>query len=75
MGVWYFSHRSIPIAFLEVIREKDSEDIKDLLQECQSNLSRSFFNKNESKSFWNISEQLIKLIKTNSNDNIFEIFK
>lgn len=43
------------------------------MQECQSNLSRTFFNKNETKNFWNVSEQLIKLVKNNNKKDIFEI--
>jgi hypothetical protein len=74
IGVDIFSYKSIPFDFFDVIKDvEDTEDRKDLLEECQSNLSRAFFNKNESKNFWNVSEQLIKLVKNNLSDDIFEI--
>lgn len=70
IGIDIFAYKSIPITFLDLVREKDIEDVKDLMQECQSNLSRTFFNKNETKNFWNVSEQLIKLVKNNNKKKI-----
>lgn len=75
IGVDIFSFKGIPIDFVDVIKDiTDIEEIKDLLLDCQSNLARAFFNKNESKNFWNISEQLIKLVKNDFENNIFDIY-
>jgi hypothetical protein len=65
VGVNIFSNNGIPISFLPIInaRTDDSEDITDLIQECNENLCRAFFNKNDSRNFWQISEFIILTIK------------
>lgn len=76
VGIEIFSYKGIPFDFLKVMDSlEDIEDKKDLLLECKSNLARSFFNKNESKYFWKLSEQLIKIVKKYPKKDIYEINK
>ena len=57
-----------------MINHLDQEDLKDLLQECNSNLSRAFFNKNSNRIFWNVSESIITYLTQNSNNNPEDIY-
>lgn len=64
----------IPFCFNPMINHLDQEDLKDLLQECNSNLSRAFFNKNSNRIFWNVSESIITYLTQNSNNNPEDIY-
>lgn len=48
-----------PIYFSDVISHLTLEDKKDVLQECNSNLSRAFFSKNSNRVFWKVCENII----------------
>lgn len=76
LGVEIFSSKGIPIPFLAVIKDiiDDQEAIKDLIEDCNANLSRAFFNKNDSRSFWKISEFIINEIRNNLNIDIFQVY-
>ncbi|WP_300667639.1 hypothetical protein [Desulfoluna sp.] len=65
IGIDIFSFPGIPISFIPFTSGLDEEEIKDLLQECNENLSRAFFDKNGCREFWKISESLIGLVKKN----------
>lgn len=74
IGCEIFKYKSIPLYFSSVLNGMDIEDIKDLLQECNSNLSRAFFNKNSNKTFWDVCERIIEYrttIKDNDVENIY----
>lgn len=60
-----FSFPGVPTSFLIYISGMEEEDVKDLLQECNENLSRAFFDKNGCKEFWSISEKVIGILKSN----------
>jgi hypothetical protein len=65
VGIDIFASAAIPLPFVEYIIGMDQEEIKDLIQECNENLSRAFFDKNGCREFWKTSENIIKLIKNN----------
>ncbi len=48
-----------PIYFSVFIDHLNIEDKKDILQDCNSNLSRAFFNKNSNRVFWKVCENII----------------
>jgi hypothetical protein len=73
MGIDIFSFPGVPIPFINFIAGKDEEEIKDLLQECNENLSRAFFDKNGCKEFWKLSEMIIGLVKGNLEGSVSEI--
>ncbi|GAB2994768.1 hypothetical protein [Psychrosphaera aestuarii] len=75
IGIDVFSFPGIPIAFFSVIEGKDEEEIKDLLQECNENLSRAFFDKNGCREFWKLSEKIIELLKDNPKNKMTEIYE
>lgn len=79
IGVEIFNYSSIPITFFPIIKSFDNEEIKDILQECNSNLSRAFFNKNSNRVFWNVCEKIIMFLNDNKSSDVeyiyFETFK
>lgn len=76
VGIDVFSYSGIPISFLPVITtlQLDEEGIKDLLLECNSNLSRAFFNKNDCRNFWKVSEWIIEALLIDSTQDINSLY-
>lgn len=75
IGVEIFNYASIPLTFFPLIKSLDNEDIKDILQECNSNLSRAFFNKNSNKEFWNVCEKIISFLNENKSKDVEYIYE
>lgn len=74
IGCEVFEYKSIPVNFYPLINGFDIEDVKDIVQECNSNLSRAFFNKNSNREFWKICEIIIDFMESNSTTKVDEIF-
>ncbi|WP_144891374.1 hypothetical protein [Flavobacterium tiangeerense] len=74
IGVEIFNYASIPITFFPIIKSFDNEEIKDILQECNSNLSRAFFNKNSNRVFWNVCEKIIIFLNDNKSSDVEYIY-
>lgn len=73
VGINVFSFPGVPIPFIYILTGKDEEEVKDLLQECNENLSRAFFDKNGCKEFWKVSENIIRILKANLKASVPEI--
>lgn len=65
----------IPIPFLPVTSSLDSETVRDLLQVCNENLSRAFFDKNGCRNFWKVSEFIIQYTRENTRDDIYGVYQ
>lgn len=74
IGIDVFSFPGVPTPFIDFILGKDEEEVKDLLQECNENLSRAFFDKNGCKEFWRLSEKAIGIIKGNPKYNVAKTY-
>jgi hypothetical protein len=74
IGCEIFKYKSIPIYFSPVLDGMDIEDKKDLLQECNSNLSRAFFNKNSNKTFWDVCEKIVEYRTTITDNDVENIY-
>jgi hypothetical protein len=74
IGVEIFNYSSIPITFFPIIKSFDNEEIKDILQECNSNLSRAFFNKNSNRVFWNVCEKIIMFLNDDKSSDVEYIY-
>lgn len=74
IGIDVFSFRGIPVNFFDVLTGKDEEERKDLLQECNENLSRAFFDKNGCREFWKATEILISIFKERPASSIFDVY-
>lgn len=62
IGCELFGFKSIPRKFLPIINDMTSTEIDDILDDCNANLSRAFFNKNDNRTFWKVCEKIISLI-------------
>lgn len=75
IGCEIFEYKSVPLYFSPFIDGFDIEDKKDTIQDCNSNLSRAFFNKNSNREFWKICEKIIEFMESNSITDVEDIFK
>lgn len=64
----------IPIYYLDEIKGMDRQDVKDLIQENNSKISRTFFNKNNKNSFWLLLENIMLVFAKDTNAEIRNIY-
>jgi len=57
-----FAMNGVPIYFIKEIHNVDEEDIADTIQECQTQISRTLFNRNNKKAFWCLLEEIMVAI-------------
>lgn len=70
-----FSINTIPFPFMEVMNQlTDIQDQKDLLIECNANICKSFFNKNDNTRFWRVTENIISELNKDSSQKINKIY-
>lgn len=74
VGTDLFKNSFIPINYRFEVQNIDTDDLKDLIQDNNSKLSRSFFDKNNKVAFWQLLENITISINKNINKNIREIF-
>lgn len=74
VGINVFSFPGVPISFIYILAGKDEEEVKDLLQDCNENLSRAFFDKNGCKEFWKVTEIIIGMLRANLEANVSDIY-
>ncbi|MFN1617518.1 hypothetical protein ACPV5J_18635 [Vibrio rotiferianus] len=74
-----FKGNGIPYAFMDVVNEeglaKDKDLLKDTIQECNSNLSRTLFDKGTSNKFWQLSEAVINLVRVSKSECVYELYE
>lgn len=63
VGEEVFQQRLIPQGFIEELIGLNKDDREDVILECNSNISRAFFNKNSKKEFWDLFNQIVSNIK------------
>ncbi|ERK28357.1 hypothetical protein [Clostridium intestinale] len=74
VGTEIFNNEGIRPYFVSEIIGMEEEDIKDLIQECNSQISRTLFNKNTKQPFWVLLEYIIKLLKENPKKKLNNIY-
>ena len=70
-----FSSKGIPLYFIHEVQGMDEEDIADLIQECQTQISRTLFNKNNKRAFWLLLEEVMTTLEKNPSAGIRAIFE
>ena len=78
IGVDIFKNKGIPIDFYPIINGKDIETIRDIIHECNSEISLMLFNNSDKSDFWKLFEKIYILVKNNSYkdiNNIFDVVK
>ena len=61
-----FASRGIPLYFVQEVQGMDEEDIADLIQECQAQISKTLFNKNNKSAFWLLLEEILTTFEKNT---------
>lgn len=69
-----FSSKGIPLYFVQEVQGMDEEDIADLIQECQTKISRTLFNKNNKSAFWLLLEEIMTILENNPTAGIRIVF-
>ena len=65
---------NIPNSFVDSVRDFDAETRKDIIQNANSEIARSLFDKNNKRLFWLFFEELIYTIKMNLQNTSEEIY-
>ena len=68
-----FSKNGVPLYFIREVSTMDEEDVADLIQECQSQIGKTLFNKNNKKAFWYLLEEIISVIEIDKKQGIRSI--
>lgn len=68
-----FSKNGVPLYLIREVSTMDVEDVADLIQECQSQISKTLFNKNNKKAFWYLLEEIFSVIEINKKQSIRSI--
>ena len=75
VGMEVFSTKSIPIYFHKEIKDYEFEEINDLIIECNTQISKTLFNKALKSEFWEYFETVINLIKEYPHYDSIQIHK
>lgn len=62
-----------PVSFLPVVTKHPAERQKELIEDCQLNISKQLFDKNSTEVFWRFFESSLVLVKQNPSWSIKEI--
>lgn len=73
VGIDIFSSKGVPIPFMRFLAGYEEEKCKDIIQDCNSNLSRCFFDKNGCKKFWSVSEFIVDILR-HGERNVDKVF-
>ena len=68
-----FTSNGVPIYFIKEVQDMDEDDVIDLIQDCQSKISKTLFNKNNKKSFWSLLEKIMMSIVQKPSATIHDI--
>lgn len=78
IGMDLFNYQSINKNFWGEIKNKDIEEVEDILQQCNSELSKLIFDKTGRKIFWRFFERILSYKEEIINDtprNVYNIIK
>jgi len=72
IGAELFTQINVPPALIKYLPSNNVEDIKDLIIECNSAISKTFFNKNNRKNIWKLLEEIVSMVTKNDNKSVQE---
>ncbi len=72
-----FRANNIPISFYNELKKLnvDEDSVRDIIQQCNSNISLMMFNNNNKKNFWKFFEIIYYLIRKYPNYTLGEIYR
>ena len=65
----------IPPSFFGIYAQFPEEKRKNMLEDCQLDLSRALFNSNCQEDFWKLYENIYNTVIANPQDNVNEIYR
>ena len=68
-----FSAKGVPVYFIKEIQAVDEDDIADIVQDCQTHISRTLFNRNNKRAFWHLLEEIMTAIVQDRKASIREL--
>lgn len=74
IGMDIFKNKGIPIEFYPIINHKDKDTVRDIIYECNREISLMLFNNSDKLDFWDFFEKIYLLVKNNINSDINIIF-
>ena len=77
IGVDLFQEKNIPVYLMNYFKiiKLDTDYFEDFIQDCCSELSVMFFNKNNKRNIWVLLFLVIDTIENNSSDNVYDILE
>lgn len=57
-----FATKGVPVYFIKEMQTVDEDDVADIIQECQTQISRTLFNRNNKIAFWQLLEEIMNAI-------------
>lgn len=75
IGNELFKSNAIPNSYFDEVKTLENQDRLDLLQENNSKITMTFFNKNNKKFFWLLLENILQIIVKNKEDKSRRIFE
>lgn len=74
LGTNIFKNRRVPIGFVQYIEGLGEDEIRNIIQKCDSEVSLMLFNNSDKNDFWIFFEKIYLLIKNNLYSDINSIF-
>jgi len=74
IGMELFNDNTVPFEFMDIIRGLDKEDVKDIIQDCNADIGRTLFNKNNGYAFWYLLEEILTMVKKNPHLDAQQIY-
>jgi hypothetical protein len=74
VGVDLFRTSGIPFSFQSEIVGKNSDEVKDIVLECNSNVCKAFFDKSKKRIFWAFLENILTALSETPNRTSREIY-
>lgn len=63
VGAELFTNKNVPLSFINKIKNLDEEEQKDILQNCNTDLARLFFDKNNKTSIWKLLASIVYFVQ------------
>lgn len=74
IGTNIFKNKRVPIGFMQYVEGVSQDEVRNIIQECDSEVSLMLFNNSDKKNFWIFFEKIYFLIKNNMYSDINCIF-
>lgn len=74
VGIDIFKNRGIPVSFLYLVKNENTDKIKDIILQCNRKISLTLFSKHNKEAFWDFFEVILSLVKKFPNKSIEDIF-